>query len=262
MPAVPPNPEGELLLAVVGVEAVLERGPLRVTAAHRGEAARLPSAIRRHLRRFLTSPDFDTESAMERFDHKRVLELLTEPMDAEAVEDNLRGFDDADEALAFAAAAGRAVAYLQERLPRRSRQTAMGPKPSPPSDQDVSRFRRAWSAVERPLSVLEDLCEGVLSRDQVQALEAVYPALYEECKASLFRELAAVAAGRPTWELDHEKDKLLQVFLQASTWNASLKAALQKTFGEPEAEAAPAPRGQLAIDTDALKTPTDRIANR
>ena len=48
-----------------------------------------------------------------------------------------------------------------------------------PSDAELSKFDRVVDAVDNPFSIIYDLQEGKLTRDKVQAVQTVYPKLYE-----------------------------------------------------------------------------------
>lgn len=57
------------------------------------------------------------------------------------------------------------------------------------SDFEIAEFARYWSAVSNPLSVLDDLRRGTVSSEQVEALQAVYPRLYQKVQESVRTKL-------------------------------------------------------------------------
>lgn len=258
------NPGGELLLAVIGVDAFLEsKGPVRMTAEKRKQAARLPSRIRAACRRFFASDDFDRGgSALPAFDYRKALDALTEPPSETLLEERLRGFANDEERLAFAAAVGRALSFLQNVIPKRSRVTATGVTPVAPSGQDVSRFRRAHAVLQDPMTVLEEWNEGILSADQVAALAQVFPAVYQDVRDQVIDALAAAVARRPKMQLPSRKDRALQTLLQASTWNKDLAKDLQRNYAKAEPAQKPEGGGTLKVDTEGMQTPTQRAAAR
>lgn len=258
----PQNPQGELLLGAIGINAALRRGALKVTAKHREDALALPMRIRREVRRFLAATDWDDEKKpLPDFDYKTALEHLSEPMDEVRVEENLSGFEDTDEKLAFAAAYGKAIEYLQTVLPKRSRNTALGPKPYQPSDMELSRFRRALCVIEDPMLVLDDLTEGTLARDEITALAAVYPFLYDTVKGAVQEALVDLRAKRgDKFELPDDRDKMLQVLLQTRTFSPELAAEMQRAY---EATRDEAKTGGGPLQSAAAEpTNVQRIADR
>jgi hypothetical protein len=52
-------------------------------------------------------------------------------------------------------------------------------KPLPVSDVEIQKFAKYWSTVSSPMSAIEDLRLGKLAPEQVEALQAVYPQLYQ-----------------------------------------------------------------------------------
>lgn len=82
----------------------------------------------------------------------------------------------------LAAKAQTATAFLDSKLPQERSRSPLQPKvaPNKPSPADMSKFVRYAKAVDDPLSVFEDASKGKVSREGVEALKAVYPALYSE----------------------------------------------------------------------------------
>lgn len=68
---------------------------------------------------------------------------------------------------------------------------SLTPNSRPPivSDYEIAQFARYWSAVANPLSALEDLRRGTLSREQVEALRVVYPKLHLQIQNAVRTQL-------------------------------------------------------------------------
>ena len=83
----------------------------------------------------------------------------------------------------LAAKATAATAFLASKVPK---QADVGYSVQPQfehtrvSDADASRFLRYAQAVENPMSVLDEMHRGTLSREHVEALRSVYPKIYEQ----------------------------------------------------------------------------------
>jgi hypothetical protein len=85
----------------------------------------------------------------------------------------------------------RGVQFLSSKLPSRP-PTGTIPglqREYEPSDMDISKFERYLQVVENPLSVLDDLQAGTLTRDHVEALAAVYPDLYHRIRNQVVENL-------------------------------------------------------------------------
>lgn len=79
--------------------------------------------------------------------------------------------------------ASKAAAFLASKLPRpslRGLQPQLQAKKWKPSAMDAARYQRYKAAVNDPIGVLESARAGVVSREQVETMRAVYPAMYNE----------------------------------------------------------------------------------
>jgi hypothetical protein len=98
---------------------------------------------------------------------------------------------------------GRAVAavgFLEARRPA-GRALAgdllAGRTPRPPSRPEMARFLRYARAVDDPESILRDFEQGRVTREGVEVLREVYPALYQQLVRTVMRELQAQKAPPP-----------------------------------------------------------------
>jgi hypothetical protein len=93
-------------------------------------------------------------------------------------------------AQAMMATMNRAVQFLARKAPKDARDIGMPifePKYEP-SQMELSKFERYMQVIEQPLSTLEDLERGTLTRDHVEALKAVYPNLYNNMRAEVLKQ--------------------------------------------------------------------------
>jgi len=248
-------PIGQKILAITGVLPFLEGKPLRVTMTQADMADRIQGRIRKSIKRFLTEPALEAPKPVE-FDYKRALKLLTE------INENRLGDQMQDEASGFAVAAlGPVLQHLTSIAPRRSITGLTGTKAIPPSDAEISRFRRAWAIANDPLSILNSLEAGAVSRDQSSDLATMYPAIYDDMREAVFLVLVDVKAQRAKFELSPRKDKALQAFLRTRTWNASLARDMQSAFAAKEDEGEP-PRKRVPELAEGAALPTRRIEAR
>ena len=264
------NGFGEALLAAVGINAVITKGKLRVTQDHRQKALRYmrtatgePSAwIRREVKRVILAEGNDGEAKLPEFSFEDALEALTEQFTPERLQENISSLE-GDEGVSFLLAAGQATSYLQAILPRRSRITPLGPVASPPSDQDISRFRRAFSVLDDVTVLFDEACEGTLARDQVRAAKENYPGIYAQITEALFLELAALRGERPRYTLPFAREKVVSQLLLTRTFSADLAKDMQAALQAEEQKAEPPQKsGSLRVKAENTETPTQRISMR
>jgi len=104
-------------------------------------------------------------------------------------------------------AAIRSINFLFERMPKAEEPTGslqMGKRKFEPSTLEISKFERYLSAVQDPMSVVQDLAEGNLSPEGVETLRTVYPEIYSQLQNTIMDKVG---------ELDNELpyDKRLQL---------------------------------------------------
>lgn len=68
--------------------------------------------------------------------------------------------------------------------------TPISDKPTP-SRAEIMQTARYWAAVDKPMSVFDDLQRGKVTREQVEALKAVYPKLYDWMRQETVRRIRA-----------------------------------------------------------------------
>ena len=84
-------------------------------------------------------------------------------------------------ATSMAGRAQVATAYLHENLiVQPDIGSIINPSSKKPSDMELNKFDKVYQAVVDPMSVFEDFAKGVVTRDQVRALRAVYPELHSD----------------------------------------------------------------------------------
>jgi hypothetical protein len=85
-------------------------------------------------------------------------------------------------ARAMAAKTAETVTYLYGKLPKRPPQPTLTPLAQDwaPSMAEVSKFARTYTAAMDPLSVLDDLERGTITREAVDAIRQLYPDLHQK----------------------------------------------------------------------------------
>lgn len=96
--------------------------------------------------------------------------------------------------MAYAGAQQRGVQFLASKLPAQNKPAQLLrpdldklPRTSP---GDQAKWLRYAAAVEKPKSVLDDMSHGKLTREGVEALQAVYPKMYADLKERVIHKVA------------------------------------------------------------------------
>lgn len=98
----------------------------------------------------------------------------------------------------LAAGMTRAALFLESKLPSSYRAAAPGApgrSTRPVADHDIAKFARYWSAVNDPVSVVQDMALGLVSSEQIEAVKAVYPELYVSLSDKLMTRAADMDAA-------------------------------------------------------------------
>lgn len=170
---------------------------------------------------------------------------------------------------AMAATMGRGIGYLASKLPPGGpTQPSMQPLAQKPrySDTEVREFMDRYSGVEDPLSLLDDMQSGRVSRAKVEAVREVYPEVFQKIQDNI--GLQAAASPKP---LSWERIKMLAVVFGVPThpaFDPSFIAAVQAPMQgstPPSSPAEPSATSRYSarpMDTKPAdyQSPTERMA--
>jgi len=98
--------------------------------------------------------------------------------------------------------ATRGTQYLESKLPNDMEAGGLIPVKKQPSDLDMSKFVTASRVIDDPSIMLEHMKEGKISRDEVDAVKAVYPEIYKDIQSKVMQELSNMAAKDKTLPYD------------------------------------------------------------
>ena len=130
-------------------------------------------------------------------DARKLVDLAQRP---EAVQDALARATEAmgriapGTSVAMMQAAQRGLQFLAEKAPKAPPAALDVPalrKPFRPPDAELAKFSRYVAAVKDPVAVLDTMAAGTITREAVEALEAVYPSLLDDMRVKVSERLAA-----------------------------------------------------------------------
>lgn len=139
-------------------------------------------------------------------------------------------------------AMGRAASFLASKLPQEPAPLPLSPK-LPPSQSELARFERYRSVVENPVSVLEQVRDGTVTPESMEALTTVYPKLYSEMSEAVMSALTDAQAKKK--EIPYSVKLSLSTFLgqplDHSMTQASIAASqsAMAQMGAPSSGAGP-----------------------
>jgi hypothetical protein len=137
-----------------------------------------------------------------------------------------------------------ATQFLASKLPKSPSLAVLpGVKPRPytPSSMELAKFERYIQIVEMPLSILNELEHGTLTKDHVEAMQAVYPEMYNYFRNSLINKLQSVDNVDMPYSKRVQAGLLLDIVSDSSMLPHNI-SALQQNFKvneQPEGGAAP-----------------------
>lgn len=129
-----------------------------------------------------------------------------------------------------------------------------------PADYEVQRFRKVVQVARQPLSILQDLHNGTLTAQQVDAVKTLYPKLYDNILAQVRNEVAS-----PDMKTTYQQRlKLGQLFQGTEpTMDPAFVAAMQTPAAKPEEQSGKMrpPGGSVKLSKN-IQTSTERTASR
>ncbi len=243
----PPDPFGvEAIVAAVGIKPFVSKELQRVHGYHVERAGKVKAEIDRKLYRFVQREEPEKDAELPDFEYDEVAAALDAETLPHHVEQQIAAFGEHGEtALACQVKVMQITAYLKSKLPRRVHMGLLGPEYSRPPEIDIARFARTWAIACDPLSILDDLNEFAVSRDQVQALNAMFPLIGASLKPATQDALVRAKTVDPKFVLYRQKETLLRVLTQQEAPNIALGRDIQAMYkAEAAANAAPAPKAK------------------
>jgi hypothetical protein len=145
---------------------------------------------------------------------KDIREVALEPEKyTERIEKNTAGIAQIDPQLQELITSRSRIAldFIMSKVPKNPFEGSMivSPVKWKPSDAELSKFNRYLKAIDDPLSILLDLEQGVLTNESIEALQTVYPKLFNQIK-----QIAIETIGRNEQQLSFHKQLQLSLLLQ------------------------------------------------
>lgn len=126
-----------------------------------------------------------------------------------------------------------------------------------PSDSEISRFERRVQAVENPLSIVDQLETGTLSKETVETVQTLYPKLYEMVQQKVVESMQNHKGPIPY------SARMRLSLLMGETFDNSLKPEnirmMQQRFQQKPVQA---PKSSGNMNLPSLETQTQRLSSK
>lgn len=167
--------------------------------------------------------------------------------------------------MAMAGASARAVQYLHENAPRdQGNARSVQPQLQKPvySDTEVAAYARRVSAVENPLSLLDEMRHNRLTPEAVDAVKHVYPEIFAQMQSKV-QEIVSQAKEKIPYDKIVQMSVLFQTPLDG-TMEPKFIQSVQTAFAQPKTSPqgrAPASAARQANKVASMmKTPAEQLA--
>lgn len=120
----------------------------------------------------------------------------------------------------------KAIDFLESKIPTSRGNLTGFPKfdrEYMPSSIELAKFERYVETVENPMSVMDDLAAGTLTREQAETLQVVFPKIYEHVQKVVMEEVS-----KPDTKLDYNQKIQLGILLNVPTDNSLAPKTIQK----------------------------------
>lgn len=160
----------------------------------------------------------------------------------------------------------RAVQFLAAKLPQHPPAGLMTHK-WVPSATEMAIWNRYYDAVEDPVGVMKQAATGLLSKEAVEAVKAVYPDLYESMRKAVSVRLTT-PSGKPRMSLPYRQRLAVSQFIGSDVTGSMSPEAIQasqrvyQSSLRPSIQPPPPSKAGALTLGERSMTATERIANR
>jgi len=248
----------ELMMAAIGIKAIVSREVERISEKHLRDMDKMPQRLQEAVKACVNASVVPYEP--EPYDYRKTLLDLARGWDIHQVQEMIEQFPSD-----FAAAGSAVIVRSQEIIkamlrdyPVTNYQTVAGSDQLTPSNTKMFRFVQVLEVIDHPECVPYLIHCGGLLQSQVKAMRSVYPTLSEFIDACLFQEITAARAKNPDFQLPFHTEFGVKAWWgrppisDQSLAKAQMvaKAATAKKNQQQQAESKPPSRQSVADSPD------------
>lgn len=153
------------------------------------------------------------------------------------------------------------INYLESKLPIPKYDNGVISKfskqPSSLSTIEAAKFRRIVNTLENPTSVLDDLSKGTITREQTEALKAVYPSIYAKIQDSVMEYITQDQKAKLSYQQRINLGILLDIPTDRSI-SPEFIQQLQLSYPIEESQTEQATGKYAALTNSNIKTPVQQ----
>lgn len=192
----------ELLLVVVGIDALISRAVEKVGKGKLREMTRIPGEIQ-SLARKMVRGELEPSLDMSDFDWRKDVKELAAGWDVQQVIDMAKQFPPELQAAASALIikSKAVIDKLSKGLPLAKYQTVAGSTDLMPADAHIFKFAVVLEVVRNPLLVISLMAGGALLKTQAAAVRVIYPTLSACIDAAIMQATIAAKSEKKSFEL-------------------------------------------------------------
>ncbi len=197
----------ELMLASVGIRAIISRQVEKITKTQLDEMVRLPSAVLRMSRQIVSGQEF--ESTFGHDSYRDLLVDLAKGWDPEQVEQMMDQVPTEYHTVAQAliVKAGELIKQMDAEYPVSKYITMSGETRLATSDAKSFQFLSVLECIDHPLVMFELMSTGALLQTQAQAVREVYPSLSEAIDTCLIDSITRARAAKASFQLPQKAER-------------------------------------------------------
>ncbi len=128
-----------------------------------------------------------------------------------------------------------------------------------PTDAEISKFERRVHALQDPLSIVDDLTNGTLTPEAVDAVKTVYPKLFQKIQAKVYDYFMNGDPKNVNYNDRIKLSLLLEMPLDNDLKPENIRL-LQETFIKPDQEAQL--RNGASVDMPSMQTDVGRVSGQ
>jgi hypothetical protein len=159
-----------------------------------------------------------------------------------------------------------ALAFLNSKLPKPAVSAGVFEREYSPSSMELAKFERYLQVIEQPLTIFTEIKQGTLTREHVEALQAVYPEVYNEIRVQVMDKIAETGNQLP-YERKLQLGILLNIPADSSLQPQTIMQ-LQQSINTPPEQAQqagpqfrPSAMGQTEM-SERLQSGSEKLTNR
>lgn len=158
-----------------------------------------------------------------------------------------------------------AINFINSKVPRAAVSSGMFERPYNPSSMELAKFERYVQVIEQPLSVFNELSQGTLTREHVEALQAVYPEVYNQIRSRVMQQIVD-KGPQLAYERKLQIGILLNIPADSSLQPQTVMQLQQSINAQPEQQQ-PAPQFrpsglQQSEISERSQSATEKLTNR